>query len=194
MKGEKRLLGNYFENLFAIAHDIRVTDRKGTKLNFGRGIAQVKELVESLPRAGKKIIFIGNGGSAAISSHMAIDFWKNGGIKAISFNDASQLTCLGNDYGYGHVFERPVEMFAEDGDMLVAISSSGKSENILRAVQCAHGKGCKVVTLSGFGSDNPLSGMGDVNFYVPCSAYGPVEVLHHSIYHCIIDTVMKKNG
>ena len=91
---------------------------------------------------------------------MAIDFWKNGGIKAISFNDASQLTCLGNDYGYGYIFEKPIEMFAETGDVLIAISSSGKSENILRAAKCAYRKGCKIITLSGFEADNPLSGMG----------------------------------
>ena len=145
--------------------------------------------------SGQKIIFIGNGGSAAISSHMAIDFWKNGGMKAISFNDGPQLTCIGNDYGYKHVFEKPIEMFADSGDILIAISSSGKSENILLGVQAAGLKGCRIITLSGFDENNPLSSIGEFNFYVPSKSYGPVEVIHHSICHCIIDTIMKgKSG
>jgi len=86
-------------------------------------------------------------------------------------------------------------MFADAGDVLIAISSSGRSENILRGVAAARAKGCAVITLSGFESGNPLSTLGDVNFYVPSKAYGPVEVLHHSICHCILDTLMgKANG
>ena len=93
---------------------------------------------------------------------MAIDFWKNGGIKAISFNDGPQLTCIGNDYGYKHVFEKPIEMFTDFGDILVAISSSGRSENILLGVQAAKLKGCRIITLSGFDENNPLSSMGGI--------------------------------
>jgi len=86
-------------------------------------------------------------------------------------------------------------MFADEGDMLVAISSSGKSENIHRGVEAARLRKCKVITLSGFEGDNHLSSLGDFNFYVPAREYGPVEVIHHSICHCILDVIMKvKNG
>jgi D-sedoheptulose 7-phosphate isomerase len=86
-------------------------------------------------------------------------------------------------------------MFADEGDVLVAISSSGRSENILLGVQAAKSKGCRIVTISGFDENNPLASLGEINFYVPSKAYGPVEVLHHSICHCIIDSIMKvKNG
>jgi D-sedoheptulose 7-phosphate isomerase len=125
---------------------------------------------------------------------MAVDIWKNGGIRATAFNDPSLLTCIGNDYGYKHVFEKPMEMFAEEGDVLIAISSSGSSENILLGVKAARAKGLSVITFSGFSKNNPLFSMGDVNFYTPCGAYGPVEVLHQLLCHCILDTVMIRQG
>lgn len=186
---------SYYSNLFGCANSIRVTNQNGENLTFSLGIENAVNLMMAQAAAGQKIIFIGNGGSAAISSHMAIDFWKNGGMKAISFNDGPQLTCIGNDYGYKHVFEKPIEMFADSGDILVAISSSGRSENILLGVQAAKLKGCRIITLSGFDENNPLSSMGEFNFYVPSKSYGPVEVIHHSICHCMIDTIMKgKSG
>ena len=85
--------------------------------------------------AGNKIIFIGNGGSAGIASHLAIDFSKNGGLRALAFNDPSALTCLGNDLGYENVFAKQLEFHARPGDLLIAISSSGTSPNILSAVK-----------------------------------------------------------
>ena len=155
---------SYYSNLFGFASSIRVTDGSGKQLTFSSGIEKAGNLIISQAASSQKIIFIGNGGSAAISSHMAIDFWKNGGIKAISFNDGPQLTCIGNDYGYKHVFEKPIEMFTDFGDILVAISSSGRSENILLGVQAAKLKGCRIITLSGFDENNPLSSMGNLIF------------------------------
>lgn len=179
----------YYSRLAEISGRIRVTDLAGNGCTFDAGIEKAIGIIRSAAPSGK-IIFIGNGGSAAISSHMSTDFWKNGGIRAIAFNDSSLLTCVGNDYGYPYIFEKPIEMFADQQDVLVAISSSGRSENILRGVKAAGTKGCRIITLSGFDSDNPLSALGDINFYVPSKQYGPVEVLHHSICHCILDTLM----
>lgn len=186
---------NYFNDLLSYALRIRVTDRDCIEFNYAQGIERAIDFIEARKGTAKKVLFIGNGGSAAISSHMAVDFWKNGGIKAVSFNDGPQLTCLGNDYGYQYVFEKPIAMFAEPGDLLFAISSSGSSENILLGAQTAREKGCSIITLSGFDKDNPLSLAGDLNFHVPSSSYGTVEVIHHSICHCILDSLMKrKNG
>jgi D-sedoheptulose 7-phosphate isomerase len=136
-------------------------------------------------------MFIGNGASAAISSHQATDFWKTGGMRAVAFNDASLLTCISNDFGYRHVFEKPIEMFAKKGDVLVAISSSGQSENILRGAEAAQSMAAEILTLSGFAPDNPLRAMGTLNFYVSSNAYGHVEVVHHAICHCILDTIIE---
>ena len=159
-------------------------------MDFYQGIELAAQLVTS--DSSHKMIFIGNGASAAIASHMSTDFWKNGGIRAIAFNDASLLTCISNDFGTPHLFEKPIEMFADEADVLFAISSSGRSENILTGVQAARSAGGHVITLSGFRPDNPLSSLGDLNFYVPVQEYGPVEITHHSICHCILDTIIKK--
>jgi D-sedoheptulose 7-phosphate isomerase len=180
----------YQRTFMELLNSVQVTTEDGRNMDYGDGVAAVCNLIRQQSAAGWKLIFIGNGGSAAIASHMALDFWKNGGMKAISFNDGVTLTCLGNDYGYAHVFEKPVEMFAEPGDVLIAISSSGKSENILLGVAAAMAKGCRVVTLSGFGADNPLRTRGKYNFYVASGKYGPVEVIHQYLIHCILDLLM----
>lgn len=186
---------NYYNNLFDLVNSIKVSNKNDEKFSFSQGVEIVCKLVQLQIDAGHKIIFIGNGGSAAIASHMAIDFWKNGGMRAISFNDGPLLTCIGNDYGYKYVFEKPIGMFADPGDVLVAISSSGRSENILLGVKAAQLKGCSVITLSGFDENNPLSFQGECNFYVSSKSYGHVEVIHHSICHCILDTILsEKDG
>lgn len=187
----KKLAQRYFEDLIQQIKGMRATDLNGKALDFNDAIEAAAKLIVERSADNKKLMFIGNGASAAISSHMSTDFWKNGGMKAVAFNDSSLLTCMGNDYGYGHVFEKPVEMFADKGDILMAISSSGKSENILLAVGAARKKGCGVMTFSGFAPDNPLSKTGDFNFYVPSGMYGPVETLHQGIIHCILDVIME---
>lgn len=187
----KKVIASYLDRLERCLRDIQVSDGKKNALGAVAGIEQAAGLIEAQTSAGHKIMFIGNGASAAISSHQATDFWKTGGMRAIAFNDASLLTCISNDFGYRHVFEKPIEMFGAKGDVLVAISSSGQSENILRGVDAGKERGCEVLTLSGFASDNPLRGKGSLNFYVSSNSYGHVEVVHHAICHCILDTIIE---
>jgi D-sedoheptulose 7-phosphate isomerase len=184
----------YYRLLSEVMSATRVLDSEGKNIGLNEGVDLCCDILVRTEKSGKKVILIGNGGSAGIASHMAVDIWKNGGIRATAFNDSSLLTCIGNDFGYEHVFEKPMEMFAEPGDVLIAISSSGSSENILLGADAARKKGLSVITFSGFEVDNPLSAKGDVNFYTPCRAYGPVEVLHQLLCHCILDTVMIKQG
>lgn len=157
------------------------------RLDLADGMARALALMRRCAARGGTIVFIGNGGSAAIAGHMAVDYWKNGRLRATAFNDAALLTCLSNDFGYPRVFEAPIAMFARRGDVLVAISSSGRSENILRGAAAARRRGCRVVTLSGFRPDNPLRGRGDLNFYAPANAYGPVEITHLALLHGMLD-------
>lgn len=185
----RKIAEEYYDHLTSTIKTIQACNGKAP-LGFFEAIETVCRLVVSQSEQGKKLIFIGNGASASIASHMSTDFWKNGGIRAVAFNDSSLLTCIGNDYGYRHVFEKPIEMFADSGDVLFAVSSSGKSENILRGVEAARSTGCHVVTFSGFSETNPLRALGDVNFYVSSGGYGPVEIIHLSICHCIIDTII----
>lgn len=184
----------FFSSLGQLCTAITVTDSRGADLGLGPGLEAAANMAAACSDAGGKLLFIGNGASAAIASHMSTDFWKTGGMRSQAFNDPALLTCMGNDYGYPHVFEKPVEMFADPGDVLVAISSSGRSENILRAVDAARARGCRVLTLSGFALDNPLRGRGDINVHVPISAYGPVEVLHHGVCHCVLDILVAERA
>lgn len=185
----------YFNDLGGVFSEIAVTNGRNETISFQKGIFDAVKIITSQIERGRKLVFIGNGGSASIASHMAIDFWKNGGMKAICFNDSAQLTCIGNDYGYEYVFEKPIRMFAGDGDVLVAISSSGRSQNILNAVGAAKEVSCKIITMSGFKVDNPLRNIGsDLNFYVPSLSYGIVEIAHLSLCHCMVDLIVDRKA
>lgn len=180
----------YLVELGALLARVEATDGAGAALALDDGLARAIDIVRTQTAAGRKVIFIGNGGSAAIASHQAVDYWKNGGMRAVAFNDPSLLTCVSNDYGYAHVFEKPIEMFADAGDILVAISSSGQSANILRGAAAAQRLGCRVITLSGFTPGNPLRTMGKINFFVPSDSYGHVEIAHLCVCHCIVDSIL----
>ena len=115
-----------------------------------------------------------------------MDYWKNGGLTALAFNDASLLTCISNDFGYERVFAEPIAGFAQEGDLLVAISGSGRSASILNGVEAARKATCRVITLSGFSGSNPLRVMGDLNFHVSSDSYGVVEITHLSLLHGVL--------
>jgi len=182
-------VAQFFDDLGEGLKRVLVTDGSRAPLDFAAGMARAVELMVAQTSQGRKLMFIGNGASAAISSHQSVDYWKTGRMRAVAFNDPVLLTCISNDLGYPHVFEKSIEMFADRGDVLVAISSSGRSENILRGARQARAKGCHVVSLSGFDPDNPLRELGDLNFYVPSKCYGHVEITHLSISHCLLDTI-----
>lgn len=137
------------------------------------------------------LFFIGNGGSAAIAIHMTVDFMKNGGLKTISMYDPATLTCLGNDYGYEHVFSKQLEKIVGNGDVLVAISSSGNSKNVVNAIETAHDKGAIVVALTGFGAGNICRMKADHSIYVPSDEYGIVESVHNMILQEVVDRIMR---
>jgi len=177
----------YFEELCDALAKIQCTGVQGRILDRAEAYERALEIALEATERGGKLMFIGNGGSAGIASHMAIDFSKNGGMAAMCFNDAAALTCLGNDFGYEEVFAKQLEFHARRGDVLFAISSSGSSPNILRAVEVAREIGCRVITVSGFRADNPLRTLGEVNFHVGVSEYGIVEVAHTALIHAVVD-------
>lgn len=182
---------NYFQQLAALSNNFQVTDARGISLTFPEGVDRAATLVSEQTQHGNKVMFIGNGGSAAVASHQAIDYWRNGGFRAIAFNDGALLTCISNDFGYEQVFSKPIAMFAQPGDVLFAISSSGQSANILEGARQGTQASCHVITLSAFKPDNPLRQLGDLNFYVPTMAYGYAEIAHLCICHCVLDGLMK---
>jgi D-sedoheptulose 7-phosphate isomerase len=151
---------------------------------------EVANIFLKASKTGGKIIFVGNGGSAAMSSHLSIDLTKAANIRAINFNEADLLTCFANDYGYEHWVSRALEFYADKNDVVVLISSSGKSQNIINGAAQARNMGLSLVTLSGFNSKNPLRELGHVNFWCDSEAYNVVEMTHHVWLLSIVDFII----
>jgi D-sedoheptulose 7-phosphate isomerase len=183
----KGLVDSYFQDLYAALENAQYTGQQGERLDRAEAYERTLRLAEEATDRGCKLMFIGNGGSAGIASHMAIDFTKNGGMPAMCFNDGAALTCMGNDCGFEEVFAGQLRAHARKGDVLFAISSSGCSEDILRAVAVARSRGCAVITMSGFKPGNPLRALGDVNFHVGSCEYGLAEVAHTAMIHAVVD-------
>jgi D-sedoheptulose 7-phosphate isomerase len=180
-------VGSYLETLFRVASEAECTGAAGERMTLDDACARVCNLCHDSHDGGGKIMFIGNGGSMGIAAHMAVDFSKNGSLRSMAFGDSAVLTCLSNDFGYHDVFARQIEWHGNALDVLMAISSSGESPNILKGARAAGLKGSRVVTFSGFREDNPLRRMGDVNFYVRAKEYGFVELAHQSLLHAMLD-------
>jgi D-sedoheptulose 7-phosphate isomerase len=147
------------------------------------------EKFKAVQKKGRKLIFVGNGGSAAIASHLAVDLTKTAGVRAINFNEADLLTCLANDYGYEHWVEQALSFYADKGDLVIMISSSGRSKNILLGAARAKKMGLDLITFSGFKKDNPLRAMGSLNFWVNSKSYNFVEMAHHVWLLAIADKI-----
>lgn len=152
----------------------------------------VAEMIFQTGQVGKKIIVVGNGGSAAIASHVAVDFTKAAGIRAVNFNEADLLTCFANDYGYIHWVDRALDFYADSGDLAILISSSGKSPNMLNGAIQAKAMGLNLMTLSGFSADNSLRTMGDINLWVDSTAYNVVEITHLVWLLAIVDYIIER--
>lgn len=144
-------------------------------------------LIENLEKTSGKVILVGNGGSASIASHVSIDFTKAANIRSINFNEASLLTCFANDYGYENWASNALNFYADSNDVVILISSSGQSKNIINAADKAKKIGLSVITLSGFLENNPLRKMGDINLWVNSSEYNIVESVHQIWLLSIVD-------
>lgn len=172
--------------------DINSLDNR-QPISYEEGIELLVNVFSEVRQKGNHVFFAGSGGSAAIASHMAADFMKNGKMKTYNLYDNSVTTCMGNDYGYEFIFSKPLELFMDEGDLLVAISSSGNSMNIVNAIHVAKKKNAKVITLSGFKINNRIRKMGDYNIYVNVEHYGIVESVHNLILQQIVDAILAQD-
>jgi D-sedoheptulose 7-phosphate isomerase len=180
-------LASYLGNLTKLFNSLEIRNAAGQLLPVEEGARAALRLIRSTKTGGCKAMVIGNGGSAAIASHLQNDLCKSVGMRTLVFTEQPLLTALANDDGYQTAYQSLVKLWAAPGDLLIAISSSGRSENILRSVRSAREAGCRVITLSAFTPDNPLRQTGDVNFYVPSPSYGPVEVVHAALAQYLTD-------
>ena len=171
-------INNYEKNFIKL---VKINKKEKLKL------IEVFKILKNLNKKNKILIF-GNGGSAAMASHVSVDLTKNAKIKCLNFNESDLITCFSNDYGYSKWMEKSIDFYGESGDILILISSSGKSENVLRAAKAAKKKKFnKIITFSGFSKNNPLRKLGDMNFWVESNDYNQVENIHQYMLLMITD-------
>ena len=165
-------------------------EKKKLEINLGY-IEQATKLILKLNKK-NKIILAGNGASASISSHISIDFTKAARIRAINFNEANLLTCFSNDFGYENWIKKALDYYAFKDDIMILVSSSGRSKNIINAAKFAKKRRMKIITLSGLNIKNPLKKIGDINFFVNSKNYNVVETTHLTILLAIVENIISQ--
>lgn len=183
---------SWHRNVFDFAqclNQLSIRDASKDEVLSEHAFARWTEATQTVRRLHHTIYLIGNGASASMSSHMAADLAKNGHVHTEVFSDLALVTAIANDMGYEHVFSEPLRRRMRPGDMLVAISSSGESQNVINAAKTATERGGYVVTLTGMAPSNTLSRIGSLNFYIPAQTYGLAETCHAAILHHWMDRV-----
>ena len=187
----KQFINNYFDEFQKLTtYNSEISNR----------LEIIKQLFESTHKSGNKIIFVGNGGSAAMASHCAVDLSKNAGIRSINFNEADLITCLANDRGFENWVTEALKLYADKGDAVVLISSSGKSDNMINAAKYCNQNFLTLVTVTGMDKHNPLKSQNDkgsytdsdLNLWVNSKAYNLIEMVHHFWLLCVCDMIIGK--
>ena len=155
-------------------------------------LLELKNSLETVHKNGGKTMAMGNGASASIASHISTDLSKGAGIRTVNFNDANLITALSNDYGYENWMAKAIEIYGDSGDMVILVSSSGSSKNVINAADMAKTLDIKVVTFSGFLADNPLKQCGDINLWVESKAYNIIENMHMIWLTAVCDAIIGK--
>lgn len=176
--------GGRFE---AVLREIKATRADGSAVDIEEALGALVTLLETTRERGGAVFLIGNGGSAAVAAHIANDLVNVAKLRALTLHDTPVLTCMANDYGYENAYARLVETMIKANDVLIAISSSGKSPNIRSATQTCRAANATAVTLSGFRADNPLRQLGNINIWAPSDDYGMVEIAHLFVLHNLAD-------
>lgn len=188
------LVRDYLDKIKNLLDHIIITDGKSEQYEYNDAINKAVEILKKCKLQRGCLYICGNGGSAGIAQHMTADFLKNGGIRTYNMYGQSTITCISNDLTYEYVFCKQLEMLAEGGDILIAISSSGESENIIRAIREMQRVKGTVITFTGFQEENPIRKMGDINIYVPAKQYGMVESVHNLILQQMVDEIVDTDG
>jgi len=192
--GLKEEIENHHSRMMEIIRSAGFTVR-GEQVDKDKWVDEVLDIIEHMISSGKRIFFIGNGASCSIASHFAADFTKNGGIRSYPCNDGTLLTCFSNDFSHEEAYMEIIKRYMDEGDALIAISSSGCSENILNAAQFVSDNfnNNPIITLSGFKQDNPLRAKGWYNLFLGIEDYGFVESGHAYFLHLLLDMLIKRH-
>jgi|TARA_Y100000294_G_scaffold100372_1_gene93164 D-sedoheptulose 7-phosphate isomerase len=184
-KKENKFIDNYFNDYNKLL--LSNFDEVKKKLIL------IKKNFLQIKKNKKKIIIFGNGGSAAISSHFSVDMTKNANIRCINFNEPDLITCFSNDFGYDNWLSNSIKFYGDKGDILIAISSSGKSKNIINGCTAAKKKKfSKIITLTGHRINNPVMKKGDINLWINSKAYNFIENIHQFWLLLLVDLVIGK--
>lgn len=166
--------------------------RQGEVISMDEGMKLWSDHAYDTQQKSGMLFFCGNGASATMAEHMSHDWFQNARINTYTCSETSHITAISNDVSFENVFAYRIERILTEKDILVTISSSGNSPNIIRAIEEARKKGAFIVTLSGKDGDNKSRQMGDLNFYVPLDTYGLVESAHAVLLHCVLDAYLEK--
>ncbi len=169
---------NYFQKYNEILSDIEIS-------NF----IKLEKLLKSYKNKKKRVFIFGNGGSSSISSHVATDLTKICKIKALSLSDHNLITCFANDYGFENWIVESVKSFINKEDLVILISSSGQSKNVINAAKFCKRNKIKLVTFTGFNKNNKLKKLGVLNFWVNSKKYNFVENIHQTWLLSIVDKI-----
>jgi len=180
MKFEK-YFKNYNKSLFDLLNDL------DTEL-----IDESVSLINNCKNKNGKIYIVGNGGSSSIASHISVDFAKVANVPSATFNNANLITCFANDYGHDNWVSQAIRSYTQKNDMLILISSSGTSKNIVNAAKYCNANNIPLITFTGFKNDNSLSQLGNVNIHVNSDNYNYIEMSHHIILVAIVDIFSQK--
>jgi len=186
------LIKNRLNQFKGAVESTEISNEKNLKFSLEDGLTEVYKLLLSLKKKKGSLYVIGNGGSAAIASHAVIDFMNVANISAQTLHDSATLTCMANDYGYENAFSKILNITIKKEDLLIVISSSGQSKNMINALEVGKEIGATVVTLSGFDLKNPLRALGDINIWLNSKDYGMVEIGHQFILHNLSDRFTHK--
>ena len=147
------------------------------KSNMAR-IHDLSDRILACSEKGGKIIIVGNGGSAAIASHVTVDLTKTCNIRAVNFNEADLLTCFSNDYGYENWVVEALKSYMDQQDLVILISSSGNSMNMVNASKFLNEKLIEYATFTGFQRESKINQISSNNFWVNSGNYNVVEMVH----------------
>ena len=155
-------------------------------------LIELKKSLLEVKKNNKKVIIAGNGGSAAVASHVSVDFTKQGGIRTINFNEYDLITCFANDYGYENWLSKAINFYADPDDHLILISSSGRSKNIINAAKEGKKKNLHLTTLTGFSKNSELSRLSNISLWVNSKAYNIIENTHQIWLLIVCDMLVGK--
>lgn len=183
---------HYFSEVYEGLQHIHVTTNDLKEISFEEGIDLWTEQARKTQNQGGMQFFCGNGASATMAEHMSHDWFQNAKINTYTCSETAHITAISNDVSYNDVFAYRIARVMSEKDILVTISSSGNSRNVIRAIEEARKKGSFIITISGKNKENQSCQMGDLNFYVPLDTYGLVESSHAVLLHSALDAFLEK--